>query len=73
MTAKELIEKTDAELEREAAELRGKLRDFRFQIASRQLKDVRDVRDAKRDLARVLTVRRQRQLKAAKAAPAAKK
>ena len=64
-TAKELLEKTDTELERELAALRGTLRDLRFQIASRQLTDVRDVRQAKRAVARILTVQRQRAFKAA--------
>ncbi len=58
MKMKELREKTDRELDRLLAELRDKVRDMRFKIASRQLSDVRDVHDARKAIARILTLRR---------------
>ncbi len=58
MKMKELREKTDRELDRLLAELRDKVRDMRFKIASRQLSDVRDVRAARKDIARILTIRK---------------
>jgi large subunit ribosomal protein L29 len=47
------------ELEREAAELRKKVWTQSVQQATGQLQDHHRVRQAKRDLARVLTVKRQ--------------
>lgn len=55
MTAKELKQKSAAELKREAADLHTALRDLRFKIATRQHGKVRDMRNKKRDLARLLT------------------
>ena len=49
------------ELEREAAELRQKVWGQQLQQATGQLSDPHKVREAKRDLARVLTVRKQLQ------------
>lgn len=55
MSAKELQQKSAAELYREAADLHGTIRDLRFKIATRQHGKVRDMRKKKRDLARLLT------------------
>jgi len=55
MTAKELMQKSAAELQREAAEIHTAIRDLRFKIATRQHGKVRDIRQKKRDLARILT------------------
>lgn len=55
MTAKELMQKSATELNREAADIRTAIRDLRFKIATRQHGKVRDIRQKKRDLARILT------------------
>ena len=55
MAAKELQQKSAAELNREAADLHRTIRDLRFKIATRQHGKVRDMRNAKRQLARLLT------------------
>lgn len=60
MKIKELREKTDKELKDLLLESREKLRDMRFKIASRQLKNVREVRKGKKTIAGVLTVLRER-------------
>lgn len=53
--SKELQQKSAAELNREAADLRSSIRELRFKIATRQHGKVRDMRLKKRDLARLLT------------------
>jgi ribosomal protein L29 len=55
MAAKELQQKSAAELNREAADLHRAIRDLRFKIATRQHGKVREIRNKKRDLARLLT------------------
>lgn len=56
MEAKELLQKQPDELRRMASELRAKLRDLRFKVATRQWSKVRTVRELKKDLAKVETV-----------------
>lgn len=53
--SKELQQKSAAELNREAADIRSSIRELRFKIATRQHGKVRDIRLKKRDLARLLT------------------
>lgn len=53
---KEIINKSESELQRMLAELRDKLRDSRFKDASKQLKNVRDIRKLREDIARIMTV-----------------
>lgn len=53
--SKELQQKSAAELNREAADIRSSIRELRFKIATRQHGKVRDMRLKKRDLARLLT------------------
>lgn len=60
MKISELREKTDTELDRMAAELRGRVRDLRFKVASRQLSDVREIREARKAVAQILTLKRSR-------------
>jgi ribosomal protein L29 len=56
MAAKEHMQKSVAELTREATDLRTAIRELRFKIATRQHGKVREMRNKKRDLARLLTV-----------------
>lgn len=56
MEAKELRLKTREELTALERELRSKIRDMRFTLATRQSAKSRDYRNAKRDLARTLMV-----------------
>ena len=46
----------EKELKRKLNERRDKLRDFRFNVGSRHLKDVRVIRTTKKDIAKILTV-----------------
>ena len=56
MDFKELKTKTVTELHDILADLRDKLRDFRFKDSSKQLKNVREIRSLKKTVARVLTL-----------------
>ena len=60
MRARELRDLTDDELERKLAERRQELFNLRFQHATGQLENTARLRQAKQDLARALTVARQR-------------
>lgn len=65
MKIKELREKSDIELDRMLAELRSKLQDQKFAIAGRRLKRVHEVRDVRTDIARIMTLKKERALAAA--------
>jgi large subunit ribosomal protein L29 len=60
MEIKELREKTDEELRKLLVEFREKMRNLRFKIASKQLKNVREMYATKKTIARILTVIRER-------------
>ncbi|MFH2063420.1 MAG: 50S ribosomal protein L29 [bacterium] len=62
MKIKEILEKSDVELGRLLAELQSRLQDLRFNAAGRSLTRVREMRTTRRDIARILTVRRGREL-----------
>lgn len=56
MDAKELRQKTPAELKALAAELTGDIRDLRSTVRTRQTRNVRELRHKRRDLARIKTL-----------------
>lgn len=56
MKTKELREKSEKELKRFLAIEREKLRDLRFKVSQRQSKNLRAVRSVKRNIARLLTI-----------------
>lgn len=53
MDAKDIRTKSADELRRMEGELAGQIRDTRFKVATRQVKNLRSLRQAKKDLARV--------------------
>lgn len=55
--------KSDKELEKLLAEKREELREMRFSLTGASGEDVRDKRQYKKDIARILTEMRERQLK----------
>ncbi len=63
MEFKSLLQKSEAELQRQLAGLREQLRARRFKVAEGQEKDVRSIRELKLDIAQILT--RLRQIKKA--------
>ena len=61
---KELLTKTSEELNTELKKKKSELFNLRFQLATGQLENTATITECKRDIARVLTVRRQRELSA---------
>ena len=61
---KALMEKPTAELDTELKNKKGELINLRFQLATGQLQNTAAIRECKRDIARVKTIIRQRELKA---------
>lgn len=62
MKAKNVFEMTNAELQDKLQELKAELFNLRFQHAAHQLSNPNALVTCKRDIARVLTVIRQREL-----------
>lgn len=62
MKARELRELSDEELRQKVAEWKRKLLNLRFQLASGQLQNTAEIKKTKRDIARALTVLREREL-----------
>ena len=60
MKAKELITKEDVELERILQETKAKLVQFRFELKNKKLKDTNRVKESKKDIARILTILKER-------------
>ena len=65
MKASKLHEMTDVELMGQLKDLKQELFNLRFQNATGQLGDVMVIRKTKKDIARVKTIMRERELKAA--------
>lgn len=66
MSTKELREMSVEELQAKEGELRQELFNLRFQHATRQLENTARMTQARREMARVLTVLRERELGGAK-------
>ena len=66
MTATELRELPDDELRQKLAEGKEELFNLRFQIVTGQLDDPRRIKQVKREVARVLTVLREREIAASR-------
>ena len=64
MKIKEIRELTDEELNTELSRLRRHLFDVRAQAVTEKLEDATMISKAKRDIARILTIQRQRELAA---------
>ena len=64
MKANEIRKLSTEELAKELNELKSELFNLRFQFATSQLENPMKLKDVKRDIARVKTVIRERELKA---------
>ncbi|MBO8142003.1 MAG: 50S ribosomal protein L29 [Firmicutes bacterium] len=62
MKAKEVREMSNEELDRKLAELKEELFNLRFQLATGQLDNPMRVRAVRKDIARIHTIRREREL-----------
>lgn len=66
MKAVKIHEMQDHELEQKLADLKTEFFNLRFQQATGQLSNALSIREVKRDIARVKTIIRERDLKAAR-------
>lgn len=62
MKIKEIIEKSDKELEEELKRLEQKFCDLNFDLTSKELASHRDIRRTKKNIARILTIMREREI-----------
>jgi large subunit ribosomal protein L29 len=62
MNAKDIRDLKDGELDSKLAELRKELFNLRFQHATAQLENTQRIPAVKKDIARILTIKRQREL-----------
>jgi|UniRef100_A0A7C4Y3J6 large subunit ribosomal protein L29 len=63
MKIQQIRDMTDAEIENTLKTLRKELFNLRFQLATHQLHNPARIRLVRRDIARLLTVKRERELK----------
>lgn len=64
MKANKYFDMTDTELDQQLTELKSELFNLRFQLATGQLQNPMVIRETKRNIARVKTILRDRQIKA---------
>ncbi|NLU35861.1 MAG: 50S ribosomal protein L29 [Clostridiales bacterium] len=67
MKARELREMSRDELQQNLADLKSELFNLRFQLATGQLENPMRIRQVKKDIARIKTILRERELKAKQA------
>lgn len=67
MKANSLREMTEVELNQKLNDLKAELFNLRFQLATGQLENPLTIRNVRKDIARVKTIIRERELKQAKA------
>ncbi|MBQ9989250.1 MAG: 50S ribosomal protein L29 [Clostridia bacterium] len=63
MKANQFHKMTDSELTNRLSELKAELFNLRFQLATNQLSNPMVIKETKRDIARVQTILRERELK----------
>ncbi|HZX50351.1 MAG TPA: 50S ribosomal protein L29 [Candidatus Paceibacterota bacterium] len=61
MDAKDFQKKTEADLQKILEEKRAKLRQLRFDLPGGKVKNVREIRSTRKDIARILTLAKQKQ------------
>jgi large subunit ribosomal protein L29 len=66
LKAKELREKTNEALEQMLKECRDNIVNFRFQLATGVVENVRRAREARKDIARIKTIIKEREMAEAK-------
>ena len=63
MRVQEIRKKTEDDLMKLIGEMRGQVRDFRFKIANRELKNHQQLKQVKKNIARILTVLKEKGVK----------
>ncbi|NLU50813.1 MAG: 50S ribosomal protein L29 [Syntrophomonadaceae bacterium] len=66
MKARKLRELTDDELKKKVGDYKGELFNLRFQLATGQLDNPMRIREVKKDIARIKTIQREREIKGRK-------
>ena len=66
MNMKDIKDLDEKAIRAKTAELRSKLRELRFGLVNRQVKNVRELREVKKDIARLLTAGQRKQASAPK-------
>ena len=56
MTVKDIRKKSDEDLQKVLADLRDSVRNLRFKIAAKEVKNHQEMRMVKKDIARILTI-----------------
>ncbi|WP_026477647.1 50S ribosomal protein L29 [Alkaliphilus transvaalensis] len=67
MKANSLRDMTDVELDQKLIDLKGELFNLRFQLATGQLENPLRIRSVRRDIAKIKTIVREREIKQVKA------
>ena len=67
MKAQEIRDLSNDELQKKVADLKVELFNLRFRAATGQLENLSSIKDVKKDMARVKTIIRERELKQAEA------
>ncbi|MEW6189808.1 MAG: 50S ribosomal protein L29 [Actinomycetota bacterium] len=62
MKAKDIRELSDEELEQKLSEAKAELFNLRFQLATGQLDNPMKIREVRRNIARIKTIKREREL-----------
>jgi len=62
MKANKIAEKTEKELAKLLADLKAKVLKTKFEVASRETNNHQEIRKAKKDIARIQTILREREL-----------
>lgn len=62
MKIKEIVSKKDADLKKKIAELNDKLAKLRMKIATKEANNYADVKKIKKDIARIKTILREREI-----------
>jgi len=63
MKPAEIRQKSKKELRELLNELKEKIRNFRFALASGKVKNIREIRGFKKDIARILTILKEKEIK----------
>jgi len=67
MKSKDIVLKKDNVLRKDLTDLRKSLEKARFEISTKEEKDMKKIKNIKRDIARILTIFREREIEALEA------
>lgn len=62
MKYKELVVKNEKQINKDLSDLQKKLRELRFGMSTREVKDTKAILRVRKDIARILTLKREREI-----------